>query len=174
MIRVTLLTTAALLAACAPLQVASSWNRDVARRAYVTYDWDRIDAVLAADDHNRVFDEYLQDAVARTLANKGLRKPTDGAPDLLLRWRTSFRGVDVADIDRLYRRCGDGTCHAGILDYNEVTIAIDAIDPPSHTIVWRGSANANLNGVAADSIRLKGLVDKAVTRMLRGFPRRQT
>lgn len=174
MTRAALLTTVALLAACAPMQVVSSPNRNAARRPYITYDWDRTGAVLAGDDHNRMFEDYFEGAVARRLADKGLRRPVDGAPDLLLRSRTSLRGVDVAAIDRLYRRCSDGTCRAGIVDYDEVTIAIDAIDPQTETLVWRGSANAKLNGVADDAARLEGLVDRAVTRMLQGFPGRQS
>ena len=174
MTRVALLTTVALLAACAPIHVASSADRNAARRPYVTYDWDRTGAVLAGDDRNRVLEDYFEGAVARRLADKGLRRPADGAPDLLLRSRTSFRGVDVAAIDRLYRRCSDGTCRAGIVDYDEVTIAIDAIDPQTEAIVWRGSADAKLNGVADDAARFKGLVDRAVTRMLQGFPGRQS
>ena len=166
--------TATLLAACAPMQVVSSPNRDAARRPYITYDWDRTDAMLAADNRDPLFEDYFEGAVARRLADKGLRKPIDGPPDLLLRSRTSFAGLDVAAIDRLYRRCGDGTCRAGIVDYDEVTIAIDAIDPQTDTLVWRGSANARLTGVADDPARLKGLVEKAVTRMLDRFPRRQS
>jgi hypothetical protein len=156
------------------MQVVSSPNRAAAPRPYITYDWDRTDAVLAADNRDPLLDDYFEGAVARRLADKGLRKPVDGAPDLILRSRTSFGGLDVAAIDRLYRRCGDGTCRAGIVDYDKVTIAIDAIDPQTDTLVWRGSANARLTGVADDPARLKGLVEKAVTRMLDGFPRRQS
>lgn len=169
MTRSVLLTTAALLAACAPMRVVSSPDL-TAETSYITYDWDRTGAPIADDDHNRVLEDFFEGAVARRLADKGLRTPVDGTPDLLLRSRTSFRGVDVAAINRLYRRCSDGTCRAGIVDYDQMTISIDAIDPRADTVVWRGSASAKLNGVPDDSARLKGLVDMAVAKMLEGFP----
>ena len=174
MTRGALLTSVALLAACAPMRVVSSPDVDATRSPYVTYDWDTKDATFPGDDHARAFKDYVEGAVARRLADRGLHRLADGAPDLVLRSRAGFRGVDVAAVDRLYRRCGDGTCRAGIVDYDEITIALDAIDPQTARLVWRGSANARLNGVADDPTRLQGVIDTAVTRMLDRFPRRQS
>jgi len=152
------------------MRVVSSPNRTAPHASYITYDWDRTGASIADDDHNRVLEDVFEGAVARGLADKGLRTPVNGTPDLLLRSRASFRGVDVAAIDRLYRRCSDGTCRAEIVDYDQMTIAIDAIDPRTESVVWRGSASAKLNGIADEQDRLEGMVDRAVAKMLQGFP----
>jgi hypothetical protein len=57
-----------------------------------------------------------------------------------------------------------------VADYDEVTILLDAVDTQTEKLVWRGWARTNLNGMADNQDRLEQMVNRAVAKMLQGFP----
>jgi hypothetical protein len=164
----------ALVSGCATMSVGSYANRYATFGGYATYDWQAPDALPTGDprlDNNRIFEDYFEGAVEKRLAAKGFQRPVAGVPDLLLHYHTSVvQRIDVATIDRMYRQCNDEGCRTEVSDYDEITILLDANEAWTKQLVWRGWARTNLNGIAEDQRRLEDMVEKAVRRMLQGFP----
>lgn len=174
MTRVTVFVAALLVSGCATMNVGSYANRYADFTGYDTYDWGTPDALPTGDprlDSNRVFEDYFEGAVEKGLAAKGFQKPVEGTPDLRLHYHTSVvQRIDVASVERTYQQCNTGDCRTEVTDYDEVTILLDAIDTRTEKLIWRGWARTNLNGIADDQDRLEQMVDKAVAKMLAGFP----
>ena len=174
MTRVTLLAAAVVVSGCATMSVGSYANRYADFTGYSTYHWGTPDALPTGDprlDNNGMFEDYFEGAVERGLAAKGFQQPVAGDPDLLLHYHTSvIQRVDVASVERLYNQCNSSDCRTEATDYDEVTILLDAVDAKTDKLVWRGWARTNLNGIADDQDRLEQMVDKAVAKMLQGFP----
>jgi hypothetical protein len=171
---VTLFAALVLVSGCATMSVGSYANRYANFSGYSTYDWQAPDALPTGDprlDNNRIFEDYFEGAVEKRLSAKGFQKPASGVPDLLLHYHTGVvQRIDVATIDRMYRQCNDEGCRTEVSDYDEITILLDAVEAGTEKLVWRGWARTNLNGIAEDQDRLENMVEKAVQRMLQGFP----
>ena len=175
MTRLAVFAGAVLVSGCATMSVGSYANRYADFTGYATYDWGAPDALPTGDprlDNNGIFEDYFEGAVEKSLARKGFQKPFDGAPDLRLHYHTSVvQRVDVASVERMYQQCNNDTaCRAEATDYDEVTILLDAVDTATEKLAWRGWARTNLNGIADDQDRLERMVEKAVAKMLEGFP----
>jgi hypothetical protein len=174
MSRRTLLATMALamaLTGCASMAVHSYVPRGQDLARYRTYQWASVDALSTGDprlDNNRFFDERVRAAVDRELAGKRLEKAAFDA-DLVVHYHASVtQEVDVRGVQPEYKYCEEENC--GPYAYEAGTLLIDFVDARTQQLVWRGWAEANLDGVIDNQRSMELTVDDTVKRILRGLP----
>jgi hypothetical protein len=151
------------LAGCAPLTVSTAVERGVDLSAYRTYAWSTQVAPPTGDprlDGNSIFHDYLAAAIDRRLTAGGL-EPRDTAPDLLVRY---FAGVSQEVFTTGAEP--DGSCRDCRLEvYDGGTLVIDLVDARTRTLVWRGWAKGDIDGVVDDQELMERRIDRAVERI---------
>jgi Domain of unknown function (DUF4136) len=144
-------------------------------RSYRTY------RVLPASTQGPVDDVAMGAAVVRsvdeTLGGKGYQQEA-GRPDFLVKWHASVesRQGTTATGTPVFRDVGPmpsaGTSSAPrtvTRTYREGTLILDVVDAGSDTVVWRGSARAELAG-SGDPRSRDARIQDAVRRILERFP----
>lgn len=105
----------------------------------------------------------VRDRIAQALARRGIREsPT---PDFLVNYFTETRQkVDISGWS--YPRLYWGVPYAQDTDvYDEGTLVVDFIDPPTGDIFWRGTARALIERPAApDMNKLTRAIDRIMSR----------
>ena len=110
---------AAFGAACATtiLNVSSHVRPGIDIGQYRTFAWGPADALPTGDprlDQNPYFQDYVQGAVEKQLAARGILASTTGTPDLLLHYHASIdTRIDVSRSEREYERCRARTARPG-------------------------------------------------------------
>jgi hypothetical protein len=166
------------ITACATAPIVSSHvRRDADFSRYRTYDWGPADALPAGDarlaDH-AFFRDYMQGAVDRHLASKGLERAEPGrAPDLLVHYHASV--TERLDVDRLDRRYGYGSCSGGdcsgaLIEFEAGTLVLDVADARTNRVIWRGWTQHRLADLLASPERMRSQIDRAVAQMLQRLP----
>ena len=98
-------------AACATtiLNVSSHVRPGIDIGQYRTFAWGPADALPTGDprlDQNPYFQDYVQGAVEKQLAARGILASTTGTSDLLLHYHASIdTRIDVSRSEREYERC---------------------------------------------------------------------
>jgi hypothetical protein len=177
MIRFFRLAAAAILgfvvAGCATVLVSSHVRHNIDFGRYRTFDWGPADALPTGDprlDRNPFFKDYLQGAVERRLAEKGIELSTTGTPDLLIHYHANVtQRFDVNRVDQEYDYCLTNPCIT-VTDYEAGTIVLDIIDANTNRLVWRGWAQEELKALIGNQRRMRKMIDQAVTKMLQTLP----
>ena len=160
--------------ACATTMSVSSHVRDGLDIAqYRTYDWGPADALPTGDprlDKDPLFQDYVQGAVEKQLAAKGIARSASGTtPDLLIHYHASIdTRIDVNRTEREYVYCQGADCQSWIIEYEAGTFVLDIIDARTNQMIWRGWAQDSVPG---DQDRMRARINEAVSRMLARFPR---
>lgn len=162
---------------CAATMTASSHVRQgIDLGQYRTFDWGPADALPTGDprlDQNPFFKDHLQGAVERGLAARGFEISTSGTPDLLIHYHASItHRINVAAADARYGYCYDEDCRAWVSEYEAGTIILDIVDTRTNQVIWRGWAQASVEGVLDNPDRMQRQIEQAVTRMLERLPRK--
>jgi hypothetical protein len=148
-------------------------NADFAR--YQTFAWGPADALPTSDprlDNNPFFKDYFEGAVEKELGMRGLEKTDWGTPDLLLHYHVNVRQrFLVAGTDSESPYCYGAECNGRITEYEAGTFVLDAVDPYTNRLVWRGWARTSVDGVVDDQDWMRDHIAEAVGKMLRLFPR---
>ena len=164
----------ALTAGCAAMTVSSHLERNVVFSDYATYDWGPRDALPTGDprlDNNPFFRDYVEGAIERMLAARGYERATGIAADVLVHYHASVTDrVDVNSVDMSHGYCY-ANCEPRVIQYREGTLIIDLVDRRTNKVVWRGWAQATMDGVIDDQDRLEQHVDEGVGKMMRLLPR---
>ena len=111
----------------------------------------------------------IEDAITSTLTSKGWQ-PVTSNPDIMVythvvlsqekQWNaTSMGGFG-------YRGWGGGMATATQTNIPMGTLIVDLVNPKTHEMVWRGTAQDQVSGTGAD----KGQVDQAVQTIFKNFP----
>jgi len=163
------------LAGCATMNVSSHVERSVDFAQYKTFDWGPADALPTGDprlDNNPFFNDFLQGAVEKRFAGRGMTQvPSGGTPDLLVHYHANIsQRIDVNGVDRQRGYCYDEDCQTRVSEYDAGTIVVDVVDAKTNRVVWRGWAQTPFDGVIDDQDRLAKVVDDAVTKMMARFP----
>jgi hypothetical protein len=147
-------------------------ERGVDFARYRTYNWGPADALPTGDprlDGNPFFKDYLQGAVERHLAMRGLQLVAADAPaDLLIHYHAS-----VTQRIRIDESTFSST-NQTVSEYEEGTIVLDIMDARTNKIIWRGWAQENLEAFVEDQERMRRHIDEAVARMMKAFPKAAT
>jgi len=161
------------LTGCAGIATGFDYAPSVAIADLATFGWGARDAYPTGDprlDNNPFFEERVKGAVEDQLASAGLRR-TDDDPRLLVHYHFHVsQRLDVYAIDR-----GEGYSLPGGRDsatyvFDEGTLVVDLIDARTNSLVWRGWARSNLEGVINDPVRMHARIDDLVRKMFEGFP----
>jgi hypothetical protein len=163
------------VSACATMMVSSHVRPDIDVAQYRTFDWGPPDALPTGDprlDANPFFNDHMQGAVEKQLAERGIELSTSGVPDLLIHYHPNVtQRVDVNRIDQQYGYCYAADCRVRVMEYEAGTLVLDVVDFRTNQVVWRGWAQANFVGVIDNPDRLEQMINKAVEQMLGRFPR---
>jgi hypothetical protein len=137
--------------------------------AYHTYAWLPSPATPDAN-HNTILESNVRQAVDRELAAKGYRL-TNEKPDFLVGWHASTQAkTNVQTVDAYYGfRWGFAVPQTYVTEYQQGTLMIDVVDGATRTLVWRGSAQADLgsNPSASDTVKK---IDEAARKIMERFP----
>lgn len=168
------LTLAAVLglAGCATMNVNSYVQRDLNFGQYHTFAWGPADAFPTGDprlDNNEFFKDYMQGAVEKQLAAKGLKLAAT-EPDLLIHYHANVTQRFEVN-ERSYTNCTDDSCRPGVTDYDAGTLVIDVLDARTQKLIWRGWAQQPVNGIIGNQEWLREYVIKSVDKMMLQFPR---
>ena len=154
--------------------MAATTQRGVSFSDYVTYDWEPPDNLPVGDprlDNNPFFNDYLQGAIERRLAAKGLERAAGTPPDLLVHYHaTVSQKLDVYRADSHLGYCYDN-CRPQYVEYEQGTLVLDIVDTRTRRVVWRGWAEQSLSGVIDDQHRLEREVERGVVKMMQRLPR---
>jgi hypothetical protein len=168
-----LLAAVAAVAGCATgMKIDSVSTPGEAQRAaaYRTYAWLPQPATPDAN-HNPILEAKVRQAVDRDLSVKGYRRADSGTPDFLVGWHASTQTkADVQTVDAYYGLgWGFVVPQTYVREYQQGTLIIDIVDGATRTLVWRGSAQADLgsNPSSGDTVKK---VDEAAGKILDRFP----
>jgi hypothetical protein len=160
--------------ACAAATVQSYGDRGVDLQRYRTFAWGPTVALSTGDprlDNNEFFDTRVRSQVEKGLASRDFEKTTSQAPDLLVHYHASVtQEIDVRMLDR-DDRYSDATRYESYV-FDAGTLFVDLVDPRTNRLVWRGWAEASIDGVIDDQRLLERRVDEAVARILDRLPPR--
>jgi hypothetical protein len=166
---------AMITAACATsMNVSSHVRRGLDIGQYHSYAWGPADALPTGDprlDQNPYFRDYLQGAVERQLAARGIRASTSDPPDLLIHYHASIDSrIDVSRSEREYESCRGADCSSWVQDYEAGTLVLDVVDARTNRLIWRGWAQDSV-GAFENRERMAAKIAEAVRQMMATFPR---
>jgi hypothetical protein len=159
---------------CIQIPVTTDYDPDADFAGLRTYGWipgrqdigedPRIDAEL--------LDKRIRTAVDAQLGKQGYVGPSAGTPDFVIGYHALIE--EKADIQRLNTYYGygprwnaPGPTYAYV--YQEGTLILDIVDPKAASLLWRGSARAEVAQSATPEQREKR-IQEAVRRILERFP----
>jgi hypothetical protein len=171
----TLLVIAVLaVGGCAAATIRSYGDRGIDLQRYRTFNWASATAFSTGDprlDNNEFFANRVRTQVESELTKRHFEKTTGDRPDLLVHYHASVtQDLDVRTIDRDYRDSATARYEPYVFDAG--TLFVDLVDPSTNRLVWRGWAEANIEGVIDDQRLLEQRIDEAVTRILDRLPPR--
>ena len=159
----------------ATMSVGAHVDRTLNFAQYRTFDWGPADALPTGDprlDGDPYFQDYMQGAVIRGLAARGIDLVSSGKPDLLIHYHANVtERIDVNRADRAYGYCEASDCPQDIVSYEAGTLVIDFMDAQTNKLVWRGWAQNNLAEMLRNRDAMARTINQAVDEMLRRLPR---
>ena len=161
---------------CATMSVSSHVEPGLDLAQYTTFDWGPADALPTGDprlDQDPAFNDWVQGAVERGLALKGLTLAASGTePDLRIHYHANItQRVDVRTVDQDFGFCSGEGCQPEIMVYEAGTLVVDIIDAHTNLVIWRGWAQESIEDELDDPDQMEATIEEAVTRMLARFPR---
>jgi hypothetical protein len=113
----------------------------------------------------------MMGAVEKHLATRGLELSSVGIPDLLIHYHANVtQRIDVNRVDRQYGYCYGEDCRVRVMEYEAGTLVLDMVDTRTNRVVWRGWAQASLDGVIENQNRMARMIDEAVAQMMKRLP----
>jgi len=162
-------------AGCAARHAGSFVERSIDFAQYRSYDWAPPDPLPPEDPRlaeNAYFQDYVEGAVQRGLAEKGLGDEPVMDPDLLIHYHASVtRRIAVDPFDRARGgACYDETCGVRVLEFDAGMLVIDVLDARTGKLVWRGWARHGVADILKDPTRMAARISEAVADMLATMP----
>lgn len=172
--------------AAAKMKIEVKHDKAVDFRPLKTWDWqaERRNPVRASaaevgdlDAARRMVEPPILSAVERELAKKGYRRDTSGNADFLVAWHVAIgAGLNESLMGQYYGDVtgwgppsigGGPTTYLRI--YEQGALVLDIVMPKLKSVVWWGSATAELKRENTPDERAKR-IDEAVTKLLAKFP----
>ncbi len=165
------------LAGCAPsmrIQTDADPNADFS--GYRTYTWLPLPQGGDRRVNNPTVASRITSAVDATLNSKGLHKQTSGDPDFFVGYHAALQGRTDATTVNTYYGYGWGAwgppyATTAVRYFEQGTLIIDIVDAASMKLVWRGSAEAEIDR-AVDEQKRRERANDAVRKIFADFPRR--
>jgi hypothetical protein len=175
----TALIAAISLVGCATMAVDSDFDPAANFTGLKAYAWLPEPGGQGDDNkaRNPLMDAYIRTAIEKGLAAKGY--VLGDAPDFQVGYHASVQGRQSVQVMNSYYGYGPGWYGpammapsvpvAQVYEYSEGTLIIDIVDPEARKLVWRGSAQADLDRNPSTEQK-QHKVDEAVTKILERFP----
>jgi len=160
---------------CAARQAGSYVERGVDFAQYGTYGWAPPDPLPPVDPRlaeNPYFQDYVEGAIQRGLAGKGLGLEPSADPELLIHYHASVtRRIAVDPFDRaLGGACYDENCRVRVQEFEAGMLVLDVLDARTGRLVWRGWARHGVADILNNPDRMAARVNEAVAGMLETMP----
>ncbi len=177
-----LLFSLVVLSGCLTMQVQSDYDPAARFDGLQTYDWVNTDKEPAADPRFRdpLLDKRIRELVEKQLAAQGYHRVSTGTPDFKVGYHAALeKKLAVSTMNDYYGyRAGWGWSYGAgtgrvmpesyVYEYEQGSLIIDIVNPKTRELMWRGSAQAEVN----QKKRAEQLA-KAVQRILERFPPKQ-
>jgi hypothetical protein len=176
----TLLLGGLAIAACSGVKYSSDFDPTADFSDYRAYAW--AERTPTGDDDPRVYNDIVkrqvQYAVDQALAAKGYQKVTSNA-HFYVGWHGAIDGrMSTTTINDHYGygrgwygpTMGVSTSRTYVNEWDEGTLLVDIIDATSDQLVWRGSAQAEVNKSSRGSEEDQRRLNEIVAKMLEQFP----
>jgi hypothetical protein len=167
---------------CMPsIQATSTFDRGTNFQAYRTFGWLEPEAVGTSANPTAfepLLDRRVKDAVGSELVKKGLM-PDANDPDLLIAYDVAVaQDPNTANTTatasgygywygyRYTYNTSDFPGYQPINTYSVGTMVIDLIDPSSNELVWRGSAEGEIDAAQTEEKKIRG----SIARILAQYP----
>ena len=169
------------LCACWTLSVNSDYDPAFDFSGFRTWNW--LTGPQAATVDPRLpaglVEERIRTSLVRHLAARGFQRSASVKPDFRVGFHAAVKDkISVQTVNRAvgYRPgWGDrgGMMRSGtyVLEYEQGTLILDIVDSSTDRLVWRGSAQAEVDSDATPEKREKR-IDAAVGQILESFPPR--
>ena len=162
------------LTACATMNVSSHVLKSADFEQYRTFDWGPADALPTADprlDRDPFFQDHLQGALEKGVAQKGFERVSAGTPDLLIHYHANIsRRIDINRLDSERGYCYGDDCQVRTVEVEAGTLVVDVVDARTNRLVWRGWAQHSVQDLLNDRDTMERKITDAVTRMLAQLP----
>lgn len=173
------------MAACSTMHISTNAAPGAAQTVsrYHTYAWLPTPPERSEPRKDPFVEAHVKQSVDRELAAKGYRKVASSAdPDFLVGWHTTTEERTRVESINPYWGYDWGPAFgpplgyggaAGpdvyVSEYVEGTMILDVVDGRTNTLVWRGSAQADL-GANPSGEEVPKKIDKAADKILSKFP----
>jgi hypothetical protein len=177
--RSTLLLLVVVLAGCSTMQVHSDFDPAASFTGLKTYDWTKAAKKVTGNPRldDPALDKRIRGLIESQLAAQGYTKVSGGTPDFLVGYHVALeKKLAVSTMNDYYGyRAGWGWSYGAgtgtmmpqsyTYEYEQGSLIIDVVNPETHDLIWRGSAQAEVN-------RKKGneQLTEAIKRILERFP----
>lgn len=172
--------------AVAKMKIEVKHDKSVDFKPLKTWDWqpERKNPVVASAAEvgdlgaaRRMVEPPIVAAVERELSKKGYRRDTSGNADFLVAWHVAIgAGLNESLMGQYYGDLtgwGPPTIGGGpttyLRIYEQGALVLDIVMPKLKSVVWWGSATAELKRENTDAERAKR-IDDAVKKLLEKFP----
>jgi len=155
---------AAALVACSSISTTYDFDPDADFSKYTSYAWMKKD-----NSTNSLLDKRIEKAADYYLGRAGLKKVPD-SPDLLV--VSHFGTQEKTDVSSYGYGYGWGWRGGGGVDvyqYTEGTLVLDIVDAKTKQLVWRGTAESELdNNTSPNKIDAK--LDTVMDALFQNYP----
>jgi hypothetical protein len=172
-----------MLAACAGIEVNTHYDPKAVPQleSFRTYAWLPQPEGKDPRVYNDIIDSYIRQAVDQELQGRGYKQVEANAnPDFRIGWQGAIDSkVDVSTVNSYYGYGwapywnpyygGAGAPYTHVYEYEQGTIILDMVDAKANKLVWRGTAQAEVNENPSASHTQKR-INEAVDEMLSRFP----
>ena len=162
------------LGACATLTVGSFAERGATFAGVHSYAWGQPDALPTGDarlDNNPFFNDYVQGAIEKEFAQRGLALAAPDAADLIVHYHINVaERLDVNRIDYNYGYCQSGNCEPRVDVVEAGTLVIDVHDATTKNLVWRGWARDFVGAALLNQDIMEKQFTEQVAKVMAGFP----
>ncbi len=175
MYKIIILTiTILLMTGCSTLETSVDYNEK--------FDFTKTDSftVLSSNkgSKNSLFNDRVINALEKNLKQKNYTKTDENNADLIFVFHSNVK--DKTQLNNNYQTIGYGRYgyggRAGMMmstastyEYKEGTLVIDALDPKTQKIVWRGTASKELQDKETPQERTQA-VNKVISDLMKKFP----
>ena len=166
-------------AGCSTMQVHSDYDPGASFVGLKTYDWEKAAKKVTGNPRldDPALDQRIRGLIESQLATQGYTKVSGGTPDFLVGYHVALeKKLAVSTMNDYYGyRAGWGWSYGAgtgtmmpqsyTYEYEQGSLIIDVVNPKTHELMWRGSAQAEVN-------RKKGneQLTEAIKRILERFP----
>ncbi len=169
------------LAACSGIEVNTNYDPNAVQQldSFRTYAW--MPKPEGADPriYNDIINANIRQAVDQHLQGRGYQQvDANASPDFLIGWQGAIESkLDAQTVNSYYGYPWGpmwdpyyyGPSQTYVREYEEGTIILDVVDAKAKKLIWRGTAEAEVNdNPSAASSRER--IGEAVNQMLSRFP----